>query len=172
MMQGCTFLPLPRCKETKGKKKQETKDTAVGKAHTSPSNPSLPLQLLELVGTQAQAKAVLRLFLFKSQISKEKCFNPLHLIEGQGWKSAGKHDLSYLSLFLTARALPSGWKQSLEAPAQSICLSGSLDCENISLWMLFKVHPILYKSKLFFLLSLWSHPNSFLDSASLFSSLI
>jgi len=36
------------------------------------------------MGTQAQAKAVLRLCLFKSQISKEKHFHLLHLFDGQG----------------------------------------------------------------------------------------
>lgn len=92
VMQGCTFLLLPRRTRNKGHCCRKSR-------HKAPRNSSLPLYFLELVGTQAQAKAVLRLFLFKSHISKEKCFNPLHLMEGQGWNSAGKHDLSHLSLF-------------------------------------------------------------------------
>lgn len=91
VMQGCAFLLLPRCTRNKG-------HCCRKRRHKAPRNSSLPLHFLELVGTQAQAKAVLRLFLFKSHISKEKCFNPLHLMEGQGWNSAGKHDLSHLSL--------------------------------------------------------------------------
>lgn len=117
VMQGCTFLLPPRCTRNKGH--------GCGKStRKSPSNSSMSLHFPELVGTQAQAKAVLRLFLFKSHISKEKCFNPLHLIEGQGWSSAGKHDLSYLSLFLTARALPSGsWLEAITGSSCSVRLS-------------------------------------------------
>lgn len=116
-MQGCTFPLLPRCTRDKGHGCRKS-------THAFSSNSSLPSQFLGLVGTQAQAKVVLRLFLFKSQISKEKCFNSLHLIEGQGWNSAGTHDLSYLSLFLTARALPSGsWLEAITGSSCSVQLS-------------------------------------------------
>lgn len=117
VMQGCTFPLLPRCTRNKGHGCRKS-------THGSSSNFSVPLQFLGLVGTQAQAKIVPRLFLFKSQISKEKCFNPLHLTEGQGWNSAGKHDLSYLSFFLIARALPSGsWLEAITGSSCSVRLS-------------------------------------------------
>lgn len=133
------------------------------------------LRFLGLLGTQTQAKVVLRLYLFESQISKEKCFNLLHLFEGQGWNRVLGNMIFAISLYFWQPEplhQATSWKQSLAALARSICLSGSLDCENHSLWMLFLIHPILHKSKPFFSLPLQSHPIFFPESASLFSSLI
>lgn len=167
-MQGCTFSLLPRYRRNKGHSCRKS-------THASSSNFCLPLQLLGFMGTQAQAKVVLRLYLFKSQISKEKCFNPLHLFEGQGWNGVLGNMTFVISLYFWQPEplhQATGWKQSVAAPARSICLSGSLDCENRSLWTPFSIHPILHKSKPPFSLPLPSHPNFFPESASLFSSLI
>lgn len=77
-MRGCTFSLLPRERRNEGHSCRKS-------THASSSNFCLPLWFLGLMGTQAQAEVVLRLYLFESQISKEKCFDPVHLFEGQGW---------------------------------------------------------------------------------------
>lgn len=152
--------------------REEMKDTAAGKAHMHLQAISVcPYGFLGLWAPKHKLKLSWGYTCSNHRLARKSASTQcIYLKDKAGTECWEMWTL--LSFFLTARAPPSAWKQSVAAPSQSICLSGSLDCENHRLWTPFLIHPILHKSKPFFLLPLWSHPNFFPESASLFSSLI